>query len=102
MLLLLLETNDDLGLLPSLALRQYHVLWYGRTSAGNSPVGEYKGDEPNVIATLTLNGDHSFAQMILTKEKITKHASGTWSQDSNGTVRFSRAFLKTSGESSQR
>jgi hypothetical protein len=86
-----------LGLYPSLKLRQYHVLWYGKTSVGQSPVGSYKGDEPNVVSTLTLNEDHSFFQM-LTREGVTKQANGTWSQDSSGTVRFSNRFLKTSGE----
>lgn len=86
------------GLLASLRLRQYHVLWYGKTSAGDSPVGTYKGDEPNVIATLTLKEDHSFAQ-TLTHNDVTKYANGSWSQDSNGTIWFSKQFLKTSGES---
>lgn len=92
------DMHKMLGLFTSLRLRQYHVLWYGKTSAGNSPVGTYKGDEPNVIATLTLNDDHSFAQ-TLTRNDVTKYANGTWSQDSQGTVWFSKHFLKTSGQS---
>jgi hypothetical protein len=80
-----------LGLYPSLRLRQYHVLWYGKKSTGTSLVGMYKGDEPNVVSTLTLSDDHSFVQ-TLTRDDVTKEASGTWSQDSNGTVRFSNNF----------
>jgi len=87
-----------LGIYPSLKLRQYHVLWYGKTSTGASPVGTYKGDEPNVASTLSLSEDHSFVQ-TLTRDGVTKEASGRWSQDSSGTVRFSNHFLKTSGES---
>jgi hypothetical protein len=92
------DMHKMLGLFTTLRLRQYHVLWYGKTSAGNSPVGTYKGDEPDVIATLTLNGDHSFAQ-TLTRNDVTKYANGTWSQDSHGTIWFSKHFLKTSGQS---
>ena len=92
------DMHKFLGLFPSLRLRQYHVLWYGKTSLGSSPIGTYKGDEPNVFATLSLNEDHSFVQ-TLTRSDVTKHASGTWSQDPNGTVWFSKDFLKTSGES---
>lgn len=92
------DIHKLLGVFPSLRLRQYHVLWYGKTSTGGSLVGTYKGDEPNAIATLTLNEDHSFAQDIM-HDDVIKHASGTWSQDSNGTVWFSKQFLKTSGES---
>ena len=92
------DMHKKFGLFASLRLRQYHVLWYGKTSAGDSPVGTYKGDEPNVIATLTLREDHSFTQ-TLTHDDVTKYAKGSWSQDSNGTVWFSKQFLKTSGES---
>lgn len=90
------DIHKLLGVFPSLRLRQYHVLWYGKTSAASSPVGTYKGDEPNVAATLTLSADHSFAQ-DLTHDDVTKHASGTWNQDSRGTIWFSKQFLKTSG-----
>ena len=86
-----------LGLFPSLHLRQYHVLWYGKTTSGDSPVGTYEGDEPDVVATLTLKPDHSFAQNIL-HDQVARHASGTWNQDSKGTIWFSKEFLKTSGE----
>lgn len=94
------DMHKLLGLFPSLELRQYHVLWYGRTSAGagDSPVGTYKGYEPNVIATLTLHEDHTFAQ-TLTHNDVTKQASGTWRQDANGTIWFSNQFIKTSGKS---
>jgi hypothetical protein len=92
------DMHKKLGLFTSLRLRQYHVLWYGKISAGDSPVGTYKGDEPNVTATLTLNEDRSFAQ-TLTRNDVVKHANGTWSQDSKGTIWFSKQLLKTSGES---
>jgi hypothetical protein len=91
------DMQKALGLFPSLKMRQYHVLWYGKTDSSASVVGTYQGDEPNVTAALILNADHSFAQTI-TRDGIENHATGTWSQDSNGTVRFSQAFLKTSGE----
>jgi hypothetical protein len=92
------DMHKLLGLFPSLRLRQYHVLWYGKTSAGGSLFVTYKGDEPNVTATLTLNEDHSFAQTLVHND-VAKHANGTWNQDSNGTIWFSKQFLKTSGES---
>ena len=92
------DMHKMLGLFTSLRLRQYHVLWYGKTSAGSSPVGTYKGDEPNVTATITLNEDHSFLQS-LTYNGATKQANGTWNQDSKGTIWFSKQLLKTSGES---
>jgi hypothetical protein len=44
-----------------------------------------------------LKADHSFEQ-TLTPEGAARHASGTWSQTPDGTIRFSNAFLKTSGE----
>ncbi len=51
-----------------------------------------------MIATLTLNEDRSFAQ-TLTRNDVVKYANGTWSQDSKGTIWFSKQLLKTSGES---
>jgi hypothetical protein len=92
------DMHKLLGILPSLRLRQYYVLWYGKTSSGGSPVGTYKGDEPNVVATLTLNEDHSFAQTLI-HDNVPKHVSGTWNEDSKGTIWFSKEFMKTSGES---
>lgn len=91
------ELHKFLGIFPSLRLRQYHVLWYGKESAGGSPVGTYKGDEPNVTATLALGADHSFTQELV-QNNVNRRAVGTWEQDSNGTVSFSQQFLKTSGE----
>jgi hypothetical protein len=91
------DMHKLLGLFPSLWLRQYHVLWYGKESGGSSPVGAYKGDEPNVTSTLTLDADHSFTQEVM-QNNVNRRAVGTWKQDSNGTVWFSKQFLKTSGE----
>jgi hypothetical protein len=91
------DMHKFLGIFPSLRLRQYHVLWYGKESAGDSLVGIYKGDEPNVTATLALGADHSFTQEVV-QNNVNKRAVGTWKQDSNGTVLFSKQFLKTSGE----
>jgi len=91
------ELHKAFGLFSSLRLRQYHVLWYGKVDSGKSLAGTYKGDQPGVTATLVLNADHSFSQTIALAA-TTNHATGTWSQDSGGTVRFSNAFLKTSGE----
>jgi hypothetical protein len=92
--------HKTLGLFVSLRLSQYHVLWYGKSGSDGSLPGTYMGDEPGVTATLILNEDHSFTQEIA-QNGTTRHATGTWSQDSDGTVRFSKAFLKTSGESHQ-
>jgi hypothetical protein len=91
------DMHKALGLFTSLRLRQYHVLWYGKTSSDNSLAGTYTGDEPGVTATLVLNADHSFSQTIAHGLNA-NHATGTWSQDSDGKIRYSDAFLKTSGE----
>jgi hypothetical protein len=91
------DMKKILGVFVTIRLRQFHVLWYGKTGSDAYLPGIYKGDEPGVTATLVLNADHSFIQEI-EQRGITHHATGTWSQDSNGTVQFSRAFLKTSGE----
>jgi hypothetical protein len=91
------DMHKTLGLFTSLKLHQYHVLWYGKTDSSTSVAGTYKGDEPNVDATLILNADHSFTQTV-TRDSIEHHATGTWNQDSSGTIRFSQEFLKTSGE----
>ena len=91
------EMHKTLGLFVSLRLHQYHVLWYGKASSNDSLPGTYAGDEPGVTATLVLSADHSFTQEIA-RSGTTHHATGTWNQDSDGTVRFSRTFLKTSGE----
>ena len=92
------DMHKTLGLFVSLRIRQYHVLWYGKSGSDGSLLGTYVGDEPGVTATLVLNADRSFTQEIA-QNGTTRDATGTWSQDSDGTVRFSRAFLKTSGES---
>jgi hypothetical protein len=91
------DMRKFLGVFVTIRLRQYHVLWYGKTDSDDSLPGVYKGDEPGVTATLVLNVDHSFNQEIA-QDGLTHHAVGTWSQGSNGTVQFSREFLKTSGE----
>jgi hypothetical protein len=91
------EMHKFLGLFPYLCLRQYHVLWYGKGGSDNLLTGTYSGDEPGVAAALILSSDHSFSQTVA-HGAIANHAEGTWSQDSDGTVRFSRAFLKSSGE----
>jgi hypothetical protein len=91
------DMHKAFGLFTSLRLRQSHVLWYGKTGSNNSLAGTYTGDEPGVAATLVLNPDHSFGQTVVNGASA-NHATGTWSQDSDGTIRFSNAFLKTSGE----
>jgi hypothetical protein len=92
------ELRKTLGLFPSLALRQYHVLWYGKaaSSENKSVYDTYTGDEPGIPATLTLKPNNTFEQDV-TVLGITKHAKGTWSSQ-NGTISFSKDFLKTSGE----
>lgn len=91
------DMHKTLGLFTSLRLRQFHVLWYGKAGSDNLLAGTYTGDEEGVAATLVLNADHSFAQTIA-RGANANHAIGTWSQDSEGTIRFSNTFLKTSGE----
>jgi hypothetical protein len=91
------DMHKTMGLFVSLRLRQYHVLWYGKAGSDTSVQGTYTGDEPGVSATLALNADHSFDQ-TLTHDGVSNHASGTWNQLTNGTIEFSKAFLKTSGE----
>ena len=91
------DMHKAFGLLLSLRLRQYHVLWYGKAGSGNSIAGTYTGDEPGVTATLVLKADHSFSQ-IVARGAMANHAIGTWKQGPDGTVRFSNDFLKTSGE----
>ena len=88
-----------LGFFPSIALAQYHVLWYGRTdpSPGSLIVGTYAGDEEGVPATFVMNNDHTFDQEV-THRGLMWHAHGTWSVRENGDILFSRDFLKASGE----
>jgi hypothetical protein len=73
------------------------VLWYGKAGSDSSVEGNYTGEEPEVPATLALNADHSFIQTLI-HDGVSNHASGTWSQLSDGTIEFSKASLKTSGE----
>ena len=93
------DMHKTLGLFLSLRLPQYHVLWYGKTNSGadNSVQGTYTGDEEGVPAELILKPDHSFEQTV-THDGIARHANGSWSQAPDGTIHFSSAFLKTSGE----
>lgn len=91
------DMEKILGLFVRIRLRQYNVLWYGKTSPDKQLCGTYKGDEPGVSTILVLNMDQSFTQEIV-RNGITRRATGKWSQDPSGTVRFSSAFLKTSGE----
>jgi hypothetical protein len=91
--------EKKLGLLVSLRLSQYHVLWYGRTdpSPTSTIVGTYAGDEEGVRSTLVLKQDHMFEQTI-SRLADAKHAEGKWITRENGDIVFSREFLKTSGE----
>jgi hypothetical protein len=92
------DIQKDLGFRVSLALRQYHVLWYGRIDPRTNTVsGTYAGDEPGVSATLVLKPDHSFEQVIHTLG-IKKEAKGSWTVGQNGDIIFSKDFLKASGE----
>jgi hypothetical protein len=93
------DMHKALGLIVTLQMRQYHVLWYGRQdpSQDDSPFGTYAGDEEGAPATLTLKHDHSFVQEV-TKLGVARHAEGTWSFGKNREIIFSSAFLKTCGE----
>jgi hypothetical protein len=94
------DLHKRLGLLISLALRQYHVLRYGRidSSSDKTVSGTYVGDEPGVPTTLVLEPDHTFEQTV-SHFGVVKHAKGSWGFSQNGDIIFSKAFLKTSGES---
>ena len=94
------ELQKTLGVFPSIALAQYHVLWYGRTDPSPSSLiaGTYAGDEEGVPATLVMKNDHTFDQEV-THTGLTRHAHGNWSVREDGDILFSRDFLKTSGES---
>ncbi len=91
--------HKDFGVLVSLTLAQYHVLWYGKTDPSpiNSVTGTYVGDEEGVPARLIVKADRTFEQEI-TNHGITHQAKGSWSVNQHGDIAFSRAFLKTSGE----
>lgn len=93
------ELQKLFGFFPSIALAQYHVLWYGRTdpSPDSLIAGKYAGDEEGVLATLVMKNDHTFDQEV-TNSGVTRHAHGTWSVRENGDILFSRDFLKASGE----
>jgi hypothetical protein len=94
------EIHKPFGFLVSIALSQYHVLWYGRVdpSPDKNVYGTYTGDEEGVPATLVVKQDHTFEQTV-THLGVAKHAEGTWSLSQNGDIIFSRDFLKTSGDS---
>jgi hypothetical protein len=94
------DIQKDFGFLVSIKLRQYHVLWYGRTdsSSDNTPSGTYKRDEAGVDAILILKPDHTFEQTV-SHLGVAKHSQGIWNFRQNGDITFSREFLKTSGES---
>jgi hypothetical protein len=96
------DMHKPLGLFVSLALRQYHIVWYGKVdhSPSTSVSGTYAGDEPGVSATLILRPDHTFEQAVHTVS-ITNHTFGTWSTGKNGDIIFSKDFIKTSGETLQ-
>lgn len=94
------DMHKRLGFLVSLSLRQHHVLWYSRvdSSSDKTVSGTYAGDEPGVPTTLVLEPDHTFEQTV-SHFGVVKHAKGSWSFSQNGDIIFSKAFLKTSGES---
>jgi hypothetical protein len=94
------DIHKDFGLLVSITLSQYDVLWYGRVDPApdNSLSGTYAGDEPGVPATLIVKPDHTFEQTV-THPGVVNRVSGSWSLNKNGDIVFSQQFLKTSGES---
>jgi hypothetical protein len=93
------EIHKRFGFLVTLTLSQYHVLWYGRVgpSPNNTVSGTYAGDEKGVPATLVLKEDHTFVQTV-SHLGVERRAEGTWNFSKSGDIVFSRAFLKTSGE----
>jgi hypothetical protein len=93
------DIHKTLGLLVTLRMRRYHVLWYGKRTSPvtNAPLGTYDGDEPGTPAILILDADHSFEQEVA-HGGISTRAKGTWSSGPGGEITFSKAFLKVSGE----
>lgn len=93
------EIHKDFGLLVSITLKQYHVLWYGRVDPSpDSPVsGTYTGDEDGVDAKLILKPDQTFEQST-SSLGVTRQAKGRWSFNKDGNIVFSKEFLKASGE----
>lgn len=93
------DIHKTLGVLVTLRMRRYHVLWYGKRTPliTNAPPGTYDCDEPGTSAVLTLNADHSFEQEV-SHGRISTHAEGTWSSGPGDKITFSKAFLKVSGE----
>jgi hypothetical protein len=92
------DIEKPFGVLFRLRLRQYHVLWYGRTdpTRDDNVGGTYKGDVEGISATLVLNADHTFEQSVSGSARSAR-ANGTWKTRQNGEIEFSREFLKTSG-----
>lgn len=95
------EIHKTLGLFASsLVLTDYDVEWYGKgiNSEDQSLYGTYAGDEEGVPATLTIRADQTFEQSV-SHDGIAKHTQGNWWFNPSGDVVFSRAFIKTTGES---
>jgi hypothetical protein len=95
------EIHKTLGLVPSsLVLKDYDVEWYGKgtNSEDQSLYGSYAGDEEGVPATLIIRADQTFEQSV-SHGGIAKHAQGTWWLSQNGDAVFSKAFIKSTGES---
>ena len=93
------DIHKAFGFLVTLAMRRYHVLWYGKrdSQSGNVPLGTYQGDQSEARLILTLRADHSFVQEVDHGGFATR-SQGTWSTEPKGQISFSRTFLKTSGE----
>jgi len=94
------EIHKNLGFLVSLTLSTHDVEWYLRvdSSPDNTVAGIYNGDEEGVPATLIVKPDHKFDQTV-SHVGVSKHANGTWNVNQSGDIVFSKAFLKTTGES---
>jgi hypothetical protein len=90
------QLEKRFGFLVSVALSQYHVLWYSRVdpSPANTVSGTYAGDEEGAPSTLILKPNHTFEQTVRYLADV-KHANGTWTTSQNGDIVFSREFLKT-------
>lgn len=95
------DIHKTLGMFASsLVLSDYDMEWYGKgtNSEDQSLYGTYAGDEEGVPATLTIRADQTFEQSV-SHNGIAKQAQGTWSLNQSGGVVFSKAFIKTTGES---
>lgn len=94
------DIEKRFGILVRLRLREYQVVWYGKTgtSTTSDVEGTYNSDEDGIQATLVMKPDHTFKQSVAGSARSAE-TNGTWHEDRDGSVVFSKEFLKGSGYS---